>query len=131
MKLLFLDEAGNHALDRSDLDYPVFVLGGVIGDRDYYLEELEPRVRRLKRELLGNELLILHTRDIIRGKQGFEVLNDPLRRWAFYEALNALMRNAEYVVVSWRLLSIGASVAGRLPPGDAGPAGPAQVTSEE
>jgi hypothetical protein len=107
VKLLFLDESGNHALDRSDKEYPVFVLGGVIVDRDYYLSELEPRVRRLKRDLLGDDAIILHTRDIIRGKQGFEVLNDPRRRQEFYEAINVMMRDADYEVIACAIRKSG------------------------
>lgn len=35
MKVLFLDESGDHNLTVIDPLYPVFVLGGVIMDRDY------------------------------------------------------------------------------------------------
>ncbi len=31
---MFLDESGNHDLTGIDLQYPVFVLGGVIVDED-------------------------------------------------------------------------------------------------
>ncbi|MGI8642877.1 MAG: DUF3800 domain-containing protein, partial [Thermomicrobiales bacterium] len=36
MKLLFLDESGDHSLEKIDEDYPIFVLGGVVVDRSYY-----------------------------------------------------------------------------------------------
>ena len=35
MKVLFLDESGDHNLSIIDPQYPLFVLGGVIVDRDY------------------------------------------------------------------------------------------------
>ncbi|MBA7700163.1 hypothetical protein ES703_108872 [subsurface metagenome] len=35
MKILFLDESGDHNLSIIDPQYPLFVLGGVIVDMDY------------------------------------------------------------------------------------------------
>jgi 23S rRNA U2552 (ribose-2'-O)-methylase RlmE/FtsJ len=35
MKVLFLDESGDHNLSVIDPQYPLFVLGGVIMDLDY------------------------------------------------------------------------------------------------
>jgi hypothetical protein len=61
---------------------------------------MEPRIRALKEEFFDDPGIILHTTDIIRGKNGFEVLSDPLLRQEFYGALNALMRDLEYVVVA-------------------------------
>lgn len=99
MKLLFLDESGDHSLDRIDKDYPVFVLGGVIIDRTYYREIVEPRIKELK-ENYFDEDVVLHTTDIVRGKNGFEVLSEPDIRHAFYNDLNALMQELEYTVIA-------------------------------
>lgn len=72
LKVMFLDESGNHGLIKIDPLYPVFVLGGVIVDRDYADDELTDRVRRFKMNLFGRDDLILHTADITRNNNGFE-----------------------------------------------------------
>ncbi len=100
MKLLFLDESGDHSLEAIDEDYPVFVLGGIIVDRSYYRAVMEPRVRQLKERFLGDAEVILHTTDIIRAKNGFEPLRDPEIRAGFYQELNEMMRDLEYMVVA-------------------------------
>lgn len=100
MKIMYLDESGDHSLEMIDKDYPVFVLGGVIVERAYDRTELEPRIRQLKAGFLNDPNLILHTTDIIRGKNGFEALSDADTRIAFYSALNALMRELDYAVVA-------------------------------
>ena len=100
MKLLFLDESGNHALDSIDPQYPVFVLGGVIVDRTYYRTVVVPRVRQLKIDLFGDPGLILHTADIARTKNGFESLKDVHLRARFREAVNVMMRELDYTVVA-------------------------------
>ena len=35
MNILFLDESGDHNLSKIDVQYPLFVLGGVITDQEY------------------------------------------------------------------------------------------------
>jgi hypothetical protein len=35
VKVLFLDESGDHNLSVIDPQYPLFVLGGIIVDQDY------------------------------------------------------------------------------------------------
>lgn len=99
MKLLFLDESGDHSLERIDKDYPVFVLGGVIIDRTYYRTVVEPRIKKLKEDFFDDEV-VLHTSDIIRGKNGFQVLNNQGVRQAFYDEMNTLMRELEYTVIA-------------------------------
>lgn len=100
MKAMFLDESGDHNLRVIDPQYPLFVLGGVIVDKDYAEGELTERMTGFKRELFGREDLILHTADITRNRNGFERLKDAGFRQAFYEQLNALMADLRYSVVA-------------------------------
>jgi hypothetical protein len=83
MKVMFLDESGNHALAPIDPDYPVFVLGGVIVDQDYADGPLEDCLRSFKREVLGNDDLVLHTADLARNRNGFEAMQDTDFRLRF------------------------------------------------
>jgi hypothetical protein len=100
MKVMFLDESGNHALISGDPDYPVFVLGGIITDVEYGLEVIDERIRQFKRDLFGREDIILHTADIARNKNGFERLKEPAFRTRFYNEMNRLMSELDYKVVA-------------------------------
>ncbi|MDQ3458344.1 MAG: DUF3800 domain-containing protein [Deinococcota bacterium] len=100
MKVLYLDESGDHSLIKIDPSYPMFVLGGVIVDEAYALQVIQPELDAFKRELFGTETLILHTSDLTRNRRGFEGLKDAAFRQAFYVRLNALMRNWNYEVVA-------------------------------
>jgi hypothetical protein len=100
MKLLFLDESGDHNLAKIDPKYPVFVLGGIIVDRTYARTVMQPRLRQLKLDFFGDPGIILHTNDMVRARNGFEELKDPAFRKEFYEALNTMMRDLEYQVVA-------------------------------
>jgi hypothetical protein len=100
MKLLFLDESGDHNLAKIDPQYPVFVLGGIIIEQAYAEGVIQPELDSFKRDLFGTENLILHTSDLTRNRAGFERLKDRDFRAEFYARLNALMAAWEYEVVA-------------------------------
>jgi len=100
MKILFLDESGDHSLAKIDPQYPLFVLGGVIADRDYAKGEMTAQLREFKKRLFGREDIVLHTADLTRNRTGFERLKDTAFRTQFYHELNQLMRELEYQVVA-------------------------------
>lgn len=101
MKVLYLDESGNHDLTNIRPDYPVFVLGGVIVDRTYARTVADQRVRKLKREFFGREDVILHTAEIIRWKNDFAFMkhNEELQG-RFVRALTEMMSDLDYQVVA-------------------------------
>jgi len=100
MKVLFLDESGDHNLSVVDPQYPLFVLGGVIVEKDYAGGELPAELNDFKRRIFGRTDIVLHTADITRNRNGFEQMKDVGFREAFYAELNALMRKLEYTVVA-------------------------------
>ncbi len=97
---MFLDESGDHSLSFIDPQYPVFVLGGVIMDKDYADGPLTDRLNRFKSELFGTTEIVLHTADIARNRNGFENLKEAAFREMFYERLNELMESLPYSVVA-------------------------------
>ena len=100
MKVLFLDESGDHNLSVIDPQYPMFVLGGVIMEVDYAKGPLTDALNDFKRRMLGRTDIVLHTADIVRNRNGFERMKDPGYRAEFLEGLNEVMRRAEYRVVA-------------------------------
>jgi hypothetical protein len=100
VKVLFLDESGDHNLSVIDAQYPLFVLGGVIMDQAYAEGELVKELNAFKQALFGRADIILHTADITRNRSGFEQLKDTAFRDQFYAALNDLMRRLDYTVVA-------------------------------
>ena len=99
MKVLFLDESGDHNLSVIDPLYPVFVLG-VIMDRDYARTEVAAALNDFKTKMFGTTDIVLHTADIARNRAGFERLKDAGFREAFYAEMNALMGRLDYQVVA-------------------------------
>lgn len=100
MKVLFLDESGDHSLDVIDPQYPLFVLGGIIVDVEYAKGEMAEKVNAFKRELFGTEEVILHTADMVRNRKGFEQMAHPEIRERFYRKLNALLAELKFQIVA-------------------------------
>lgn len=100
MKVLFLDESGDHNLSVIDPQYPMFVLGGIIVDKEYADGALTTALSAFKQDMFGRQDIVLHTADIARNRNGFERLKDAAFRARFYDRLNALMRELEYAVVA-------------------------------
>lgn len=97
---MYLDESGDHNLVKIERDYPVFVLGGVIVEREYVRAVIEPELQAFKREFFDRDDVILHTADIVRNANGFEHLQDAPLRQRFLRRLNELMRSLEYQVMA-------------------------------
>jgi hypothetical protein len=100
LKFMYLDESGDHSLEKIDPDYPVFVLGGIIVDGVQGRKAIDSGLNQLKTSFFGRDDLVLHTSDILRARNGFESLSNPVLRRDFYRALNALMRDLEFQVVA-------------------------------
>ncbi len=96
--IAYLDEAGDHALDRMDADFPVFALSLLVFDTEHYASVVVPAVYRLKLSTWGHEAIILHSREIRKAQGAFWFLRHQDRRLQFYEQINAVVRDAEVQV---------------------------------
>ncbi len=79
-KIMFLDESGDHSLDKIDSSYPMFVLAGCIFDLDYYSKTVEPKVNELKNKHFSITDIILRSYDIRKQKGDFSCLVDKKKR---------------------------------------------------
>jgi hypothetical protein len=98
--MMFLDESGNHDLRRIDPSYPVFVLGGIIAERSYVREVIDPVFRRFKRRHFGRDDIVLHTVDMHKGRGNYGFLTDPSCRTEFFVDLNAMLEGLEFQVIA-------------------------------
>lgn len=97
--IVFVDESGDHSLDVINGEYPVFVLAFCIFHRDAYVAEMTPAVRRLKWDLFGHDLVILHEHDIRKRTGPFARL-DKDRRDALMEGLTTTIASAPMTLVA-------------------------------
>ena len=84
---LFLDECGDQNLANFDPSFPIFTLCGIILS-EAQLQMLATQIDDLKKEFWGDRKIILHSRDIRKCQNGFEILFNLETKQAFYERIN-------------------------------------------
>ncbi len=97
---MFLDESGDHSLDKIDPQFPVFVLAGCLLDKEYHDDVVESLLQRYKQDLFGHHGIVLHTADITRNKRGFEMMKDGEFRSRFYAETNSLVAGLDFTVLA-------------------------------
>jgi len=100
MKVLYLDESGDHNLVVLDADYPVFVLGGCIIDQGHHDNSLKPRLEEFKRDFLSTDEIILHYSDYTRNRNGFERMQEEAFRNRFFTDLNKVIEDTNFILVA-------------------------------
>ncbi len=99
-KILFLDESGDHNLTAIDPQHPIFVLGGIIAQREYALGEMTDKLNTFKMEMFKTTDIILHTADFTRQRNGFERMKEREFCAKFYEKLNLLIASLDIKILA-------------------------------
>lgn len=97
---MFLDESGDHSLDKIDKSYPMFVLAGCVFDLDYYIKIAEPLVNKLKLKYFKRTDIILRSYDIRKQKNDFSILVDYKTRIKFIADLNQLISGLDLTIIA-------------------------------
>jgi hypothetical protein len=99
-RIVYLDETGDHSLEKEDKDFPVFALVMMVCDQEAYKGTLVPMVNQLKFDYFGHECVILHSRDIRKAQNDFGFLTDPAKRPPFYKRINEIMSSPGYDLIA-------------------------------
>jgi len=94
----FIDECGDHSMDKIDKDFPIFVLCLTIIERRTYLETIIPATSALKLKYWNHEGINLHSRDIRKANGPFGFLKIPDKRKSFLDDISCLMTNLDCTV---------------------------------
>jgi len=98
--LVFVDESGDHYLNKFPKDYPMFVLAFVIISKDEYCDHLLPRFSRLKLKYFPDVSTIFHEREIRKAEKRFSFLTNSELRYSFQADLSAMMAETDYKIVA-------------------------------
>lgn len=98
--LVFVDESGDHGLDKIDAQYPVFVLLFVIIKKQDYISQICPSVQRFKMKFWGHDEVVLHEHDMRKPVGDFKFLLEPNIRAVFIEELNELISQLPLTIIA-------------------------------
>ncbi len=85
--LVFLDETGDHSLEKIDPEFPIFAIAGVIFEPPDYPDAVS-RFNSLKLAYFAHEGIIIHSREIASREGDFVFLNDEGQRKSFLGELS-------------------------------------------
>lgn len=97
--IVFVDESGDHSLASLNPDYPIFVLAFCILPTTAYVDRITPAVRRLKCQLFGHDLVVLHEHDIRKKTGPFARLGKDARD-TLLDGLTDIIRAAPMTLVA-------------------------------
>ncbi|MCK4573249.1 MAG: DUF3800 domain-containing protein, partial [candidate division Zixibacteria bacterium] len=101
---LYIDEVGNHDLKSSSNPNERFLsLTGVSIKLDFVKSTLHPEMEKLKTDFFGShpdEPVVLHRKELLKGKPPFQALRDDSIRSEFNRQLLSLLRSWEYTVIT-------------------------------
>lgn len=100
---LFLDECGDQNLANFDPSFPIFTLCGIVLSEEQ-LQILSTQVNDLKRDFWGERKIILHSRDIRKCQNGFEIFFDLDTKQAFYTRINKILGQDIYTIICCAIL---------------------------
>lgn len=98
--IVYVDESGDHSLEKINPQYPVFVLALCVFEKARYVDECVPAMTRLKFEHIGHDQIVLHEREIRKQSGDFSFLRDATRRDPFFDSLNGLMQHAPFTIIA-------------------------------
>jgi hypothetical protein len=99
----FIDECGDHSMNKIDHDFPIFVLCLAIIERQAYAERIIPSIASLKLKYWNHEGINLHSRDIRKAEGPFGFLQIPDVRKVFLSELSSLI---DRLAVTFFIISI-------------------------
>lgn len=98
--MVYVDESGDHSLERIDPDYPVFVLALCVFHKRHYAEKIIPAVEKLKFNYFGHDSVVLHEHEIRKQKGDFAFLSHKPTRDEFIERLSSIMEASNFILMA-------------------------------
>jgi hypothetical protein len=97
--VVFVDESGDHGLERVDPRYPLFVLAFCIFHKKHYVEKVSPSLQNFKFKHFGHDLVVLHEHEIRKEEGDFKFKNAKEKN-DFLDELSAIIDLSRFIVAS-------------------------------
>lgn len=97
--LLFMDESGDHSLNKINADFPIFVLSGLLFSEESYVQVCE-RINNFKLKYFNTTDVVLHSREIRKCEGPFKILFDLDIKKRFYNDLDDILKSATFKIIS-------------------------------
>ena len=98
--IVYVDESGDHSLDKINPQYPAFILACCLFEKQAYASACAPDMIRFKFRHIGHDQVVLHEREISKQSGSFSFLREASKREAFMSDLNGLVSHAPFTLIA-------------------------------
>lgn len=99
--IIYVDESGDHGMQKLDVNYPIFVLAFCIFQKRHYCEKVIPALQQFKFNHMGHDLIGLHELEIRKEKGAFSNLfTSRQHKHAFLDELTRIIEASNFVLIS-------------------------------
>ena len=97
--IVYVDESGDHNLEKVDPQYPIFVLSLCIFHKKHYSSTIVPKVKEFKFKHFGHDLTVLHEHAIRKEHSGF-LFKSKNQKDIFINELSDIVNDVNFVLIS-------------------------------
>lgn len=98
--VVYVDESGDHGMQKLDDNYPVFVLAFCVFHKGHYTRKVVADIENLKFKYFGHDLVVLHEHEIRKQKGDFKRFNNPELRGHFMSDLTNVIETSNFILIS-------------------------------
>jgi hypothetical protein len=97
--IVYVDESGDHGVERIDPDYPVLVLAFCVFHKRHYAHTVVAEIESLKFRHFGHDIVVLHEHDIRKEKGSF-LFGDRQGKERFLDELTGVIDAGNFILIS-------------------------------
>ena len=113
--IVYVDESGDHAMQKIDEKYPVFVLAFCIFHKTHYSESVVPALEKFKFKHFGHDEVVLHENEIRKEKGAFRIFPSREHKTAFLDELTSIISDNNFILISCVIRKEGLKERQELP----------------
>lgn len=98
--IVYVDESGDHGMQKADDNYPVFVLAFCVFHKRYYTETVVPALEQFKFKHFGHDLVVLHEHEIRKEKGDFNFFPGKREKNQFMAELGEIIEASNFILIS-------------------------------
>ncbi len=97
--IIYIDESGDHGLQKINKEYPVFVLTFCCFKKEDYVNDVVPKIQNFKFKYFGHDQIILHENPIRKQKEEFAFLRTNAElRTHFLNEINEIVESSRFEI---------------------------------
>jgi hypothetical protein len=97
--VVYVDESGDHGIQKVDPNYPIFVLAFCVFYKGHYCEKVVPALQKFKFNHFGHGHVVLHEHEIRKETGNFK-FQSRHQKHVFLNQLTSIMEISNFILIS-------------------------------